>query len=105
MKRFPEVDGRAQFGFSVSHTTREPRDGEVDGTHYNFTTVEQMEKDIADGKFLESANVHGNYYGTSIEAVASVQRAGKICVLDIDAQVRSVLQSAFDCKSMAFTLL
>mmetsp|Transcript_5141 Transcript_5141/g.11219 ORF Transcript_5141/g.11219 Transcript_5141/m.11219 type:complete len:221 (+) Transcript_5141:191-853(+) len=94
MKRFPEVDGRAQFGFSVSHTTRQPREGEVDGRHYNFTTVDQMEKDIADGKFLEHANVHGNYYGTSIEAVASVQRAGKICVLDIDAQgVRNVRKS------------
>jgi guanylate kinase len=52
------------FGFSVSHTTRGPRPGEEDGVHYNFTTVEQIQKDIADGKFIEYAEVHGKYYGT-----------------------------------------
>jgi guanylate kinase len=60
MKRFPNE----QFGFSVSHTTRKPREGEVDGTHYNFTTVESIKKEIADEKFIEYAEVHGNYYGT-----------------------------------------
>jgi Guanylate kinase len=53
-----------QFGFSVSHTTRQPREGEIDGVHYNFSTVEHMKKEIDAGKFIESANVHGNYYGT-----------------------------------------
>ena len=60
MKRFPND----QLGFSVSHTTRPPRDGEKDGVHYNFTTVEQIKKDIAAGKFIEYAEVHGKYYGT-----------------------------------------
>jgi guanylate kinase len=60
MKRFPND----QFGFSVSHTTRQPREGEKDGVHYNFTTVEAIQKDIADGKFIEYAEVHGKYYGT-----------------------------------------
>ena len=60
MKRFPND----QFGFSVSHTTRAPREGEKDGVHYNFTTVEAIKKDIADGKFIEYAEVHGKYYGT-----------------------------------------
>lgn len=60
MERFPD----GQFGFSVSHTTRKPRDGEVDGQDYNFTTVEQMKKEISEGKFIEYAEVHGNYYGT-----------------------------------------
>ena len=58
-KRFPTA-----FGFSVSHTTRPPREGEVDGKHYNFTTVEQIKKDIDDGKFIEYAEVHGKYYGS-----------------------------------------
>ena len=57
------------FGFSVSHTTRAPRDGEVDGVHYNFTTVDAMKKEIAESKFIEHAEVHGNFYGTSIAAV------------------------------------
>lgn len=60
MKRFPND----QFGFSVSHTTRQPREGEVDGVHYNYTTVEKIKTDIAEGKFIEYAEVHGKYYGT-----------------------------------------
>ena len=56
--------GDDKFGFSVSHTTRQPRDGEVDGTHYNFTTVEQIKQEIADHKLIEYAEVHGKYYGT-----------------------------------------
>ena len=60
MTRFPGD----QFGFSVSHTTRPPREGEVNGVHYNFTTVEQIQADIAANKFIEYAEVHGKYYGT-----------------------------------------
>lgn len=60
MKRFPNE----QFGFSVSHTTRKPREGEVDGKHYHFTTVDEIKKEIDAGKFVEYAEVHGNYYGT-----------------------------------------
>jgi guanylate kinase len=57
MKKFPD-----SFGFSVSHTTRKPREGEVDGKHYHFTTVEDIKKEIDAGKFVEYAEVHGNYY-------------------------------------------
>jgi len=53
MKRFPN----GQFGFSVSHTTRKPREGEVDGVHYNFSTVDAMKKEIDEGKFVEYAEV------------------------------------------------
>ncbi|XP_010278968.1 PREDICTED: guanylate kinase 2-like [Nelumbo nucifera] len=92
MKDFPSM-----FGFSVSHTTRAPRDKEKDGVHYHFTERSIMEKDIRDGKFLESASVHGNLYGTSIEAVEVVADAGKRCILDIDVQgARSVRASSLD---------
>jgi guanylate kinase len=60
MRQFPD----GQLGFSVSHTTRPPREGEQDGIHYNFTTVDSIQKDIADGKFIEYAEVHGKYYGS-----------------------------------------
>ncbi|KAJ8604979.1 hypothetical protein CTAYLR_006889 [Chrysophaeum taylorii] len=87
------------FGFSVSHTTRDPRPGEVDGQHYHFTDNETMKRDIAAGLFLESACVHGNYYGTSKAAVEEVQDEGKICILDIDVQgVRRVKASTLSCK-------
>merc|ERR1740139_567054 len=57
-----EFSGR--FGFSVSHTTRQPRPGEMHGEHYNFTSVEKIKEGIADGQFIENAEVHGNVYGT-----------------------------------------
>lgn len=92
MKEFPSM-----FGFSVSHTTRAPRCMEKDGVHYHFTERSIMEKEIKDGKFLEYASVHGNLYGTSIEAVEVVTDAGKRCILDIDVQgARSVKASSLE---------
>ena len=74
------------FGFSVSHTTRDPRSGEEHGQHYYFTNWESMKRDIDEGKFIEHAIYSGNHYGTSIQAVMSVLEQGKVCVLDIDMQ-------------------
>lgn len=73
MKEFPD-----KFGFSVSHTTRKPRPGEVHTEHYHFITREEMEKQISDGKFIETACFSGNLYGTSWEAVQAVANAGKV---------------------------
>ncbi|XWS56264.1 hypothetical protein CRYUN_Cryun09bG0070900 [Craigia yunnanensis] len=92
MEEFPSM-----FGFSVSHTTRAPRAMEKNGLHYHFTERSVMEKDIKDGKFLEFASVHGNLYGTSIEAVEAVADSGKRCILDIDVQgARSVRARSLD---------
>ncbi len=65
------------FGFSVSHTTRAPRPGEEDGVHYHFAEVDTMKAEIEQGKFLESAHVHGNYYGTSKASVEDVQKPAR----------------------------
>ncbi|XP_023725450.1 guanylate kinase isoform X2 [Cryptotermes secundus] len=82
-----------KFGFSVSHTTRSPRPGEVDGKHYHFTTKEAMTEAIARGEFIESAEFSQNIYGTSKAAVHAVLSEGKVCVLDIDMQgVKKVKQ-------------
>lgn len=81
-------------GFSVSHTTRKPREGEVDGVHYHFTTREWMEEEIKAGGFLESADVHGNLYGTSLASVQEVASAGKLCILDIDVQGASQVKKS-----------
>lgn len=75
-----------KFGFSVSHTTRGPRPGEVDGRDYHFTDLETMQRGVAAGQFIEHAMVHGNMYGTSQQAVEAVQKEGRICLLDIDVQ-------------------
>ena len=72
--------------FSISTTTRKKRDGEVDGKDYYFVTKEEFEKDIKDGMFLEWANVHGNYYGTSLRPVLKALDEGKLVLFDIDVQ-------------------
>eukprot|EP00898_Chlorokybus_atmophyticus_P008692 jgi/Chlat1/8824/Chrsp91S08160 len=85
------------FGFSVSHTTRAPRGGEHDGVHYHFTTADEFRAGVGRGDFLEHAEVHGNYYGTSLAAVEDVRRRNRVCVLDIDVQGASqVRKSSLD---------
>jgi len=70
----------------VSHTSRAPREGEVDGVHYHFAERENVLAEVAAGRFLEHALVHGNVYGTSLAAVQRVSATGKACVLDVDVQ-------------------
>ncbi|KAA3673462.1 guanylate kinase [Paragonimus westermani] len=80
-----------KFAFSVSHTTRKIRTGEMDGRDYHFVNKEAMLKDIAAGKFLEHAEFAGNLYGTSRAAVESVLATGKICILDVEMEgVKSI---------------
>ena len=83
-----------KFGFSVSHTTRGPREGEENGVHYHFVEKAALEEKIAAGDMLEYAHVHSNIYGTSWAAVEDVAKTGKVCVLDIDVQgVKAVKES------------
>uniref|UniRef100_UPI00358EAE3C guanylate kinase-like isoform X1 n=3 Tax=Myxine glutinosa TaxID=7769 RepID=UPI00358EAE3C len=72
------------FGLSVSHTTRKPRLGEVNGKDYHFVTCEEMHKMIKAGEFVEHAEYATNLYGTSKRAVQSVMNKNQICLLDID---------------------
>ncbi|XP_051153993.1 guanylate kinase isoform X2 [Leptopilina boulardi] len=89
---FPET-----FGFSISHTTRKPRYNEKDGKEYYFITKEEMQRQIDQGDFLETAKYGGNIYGTSKQAVENVQLDGKICVLDIDTQgVKQIKESSLN---------
>jgi guanylate kinase len=74
----------AKFGFTVSHTTRKPREGEVNGVDYHFVSKEAMENAIERGEFIEHAQVHSNIYGTSFEAVTTVVRSNRLCILDLD---------------------
>jgi guanylate kinase len=75
-----------KFGLSVSHTSRKPRPGEVDGAHYHFVDKEHILHDIKHGdiKYIEHAEVHSNVYGTRSDAVAKVHDEGKVCLLDVD---------------------
>ena len=73
-------------GFSVSHTTRPPRPGEVEGRDYFFVSSDEFSRRRQRGDFLEWAEVHGNLYGTSRQAVTDRLAQGQDCVLDIDVQ-------------------
>jgi guanylate kinase len=83
---------------SVSYTTRAPRTGEVDGQHYHFIDVPAFRALRDKGEFLEWAEVHSNYYGTSKRWLEEQMRAGRDILLEIDwqgaQQVRKVFPKA-----------
>lgn len=72
--------------YSTSMTTRQPREGEVDGVDYFFTNKEQFEKAIANGELLEWAEFVGNYYGTPLKEVNRLREEGKNVILEIEVQ-------------------
>jgi guanylate kinase len=80
---FQNIDN---YYFSISTTTRDPRVGEQEGVDYFFVTKAQFEEQIEQGLFLEWANVHGNYYGTSIVPINEALKKNKLVIFDIDVQ-------------------
>lgn len=74
------------ISLSISTTTRAPRPGEVNGREYHFTTAEEFLKARERGEFLESAEVHGNYYGTSKKWIEETMSRGGDVLLEIDWQ-------------------
>jgi guanylate kinase len=72
--------------FSISYTTRTPRPQERDGVDYNFISRQDFEARVAQGEFLEHADVFGNYYGTHCSALDRARSEGKDLLLDIDVQ-------------------
>ena len=92
--------------FSVSCTTRDPREGETEGVDYHFVSPDEFLRRRAAGEFLESAEVHGNWYGTLLEEVETRILAGIDVLLDIDVQgarqVRSNLAGTALASSATF---
>ena len=72
--------------YSVSMTTREKREGEVDGVDYYFVSKEEFQKRRKEGKFLETAEFVGNYYGTPLDKVNDQLDAGNEVVLEIEVE-------------------
>ena len=81
--------------FSISSTTRAPRQGETDGVNYYFTSEDEFKKGIDADEFLEWACVHSNYYGTSLKPVLKALEEGKIAIFDIDVQGFNIAKSKF----------
>ena len=83
---------------AVSHTTRQAREGEINGKHYHFISADEFLNDVHENKFLEHANVFGNHYGTSKAAVDVLLEKGVDVILEIDwqgaNQVRKLMPEA-----------
>jgi guanylate kinase len=86
---------------SVSHTTRAPREGEVDGVNYHFVDKDTFEAMVEDSEFIEYATVFGNMYGTSRQHIQEQLLKGKDVILEIDWQgARQIRQLMPDCRSV-----
>jgi guanylate kinase len=95
---------RDDLGYSVSCTTRQPRPGEVDGRDYYFLSRSEFARRRAQGEFAESAEVHGNLYGTLRSEVERVLASGRHVVMDIDVQGATQFVRAFPQSATIFVL-
>jgi len=85
----------AKLALSVSHTTRPARPGEEDGKHYHFVSVADYEQMVANGEFVEHAQVFDHFYGTSHAAITTKLSAGFDVLLDIDWQGARQVRDGF----------
>ena len=85
-----------RFGFSITCTTRQPRPGEVHGKDYYFLSKDGFLKLREEGKLLEWAEVHGNFYGTPEKSVRDVMESGRIPVMTIDVKGAAAVRRIFD---------
>jgi guanylate kinase len=83
------------IAYSVSHTTRRPRDGEAEGKHYHFVTRKDFEKMIDEHQFVEWAHVYGHLYGTSYSSMESELSSGEDLLLDLDIQGAEAIKRHF----------
>lgn len=98
------LERRGDLGYSVSCTTRAPRDGEVDGRDYRFLSREAFETAVSRGEFAEWAEVHGNLYGTLRTEVERVLGTGRHVLMDIDVQGARQFHTAFPQTVLVFVL-
>ncbi|MBD5626965.1 MULTISPECIES: guanylate kinase [unclassified Desulfovibrio] len=98
---------RAEFpaiGYSVSCTTRAPREGEVNGRDYTFLSRPDFERRRAAGEFAEWAEVHGNLYGTPLAPVEAMLAEGRDALFDIDVQGAAQLKLNLEAATFVFIL-
>jgi len=92
------------ISFSISYTTRNPRQGEFDGIDYHFVTQNRFEEMVSADAFLEWARVYGNFYGTSKSEVLSRLEMGEDVLLDIDVQGARQVRRLFPEAILIFLL-
>lgn len=95
------ISSDGNIAFSVSATTRKPRESEKDGIHYHFMTEAQFDKAISENAFLEHAVVHDHRYGTLKKPVIEAIEEGRDILLDIDSQgALNVMKQIRECVSI-----
>lgn len=97
------TDKNPDINISVSATTRQPREGEIDGVNYFFLTNSQFEHRIESGEFYEYANNYGNYYGTPRQFVEDKIAAGEDVILEID--IKGALQVKQNCPDAVYIFI
>jgi guanylate kinase len=98
------LERRSDVGYSISCTTRRPRAGEQDGRDYHFLTPEAFRARRKAGEFAESAEVHGQWYGTLRSEIDRVLSQGKHVIMDIDVQGAAQLSRAFPQSVLVFVM-
>jgi guanylate kinase len=98
------LETRSDVGYSISCTTRAPRKGEEHGRDYFFLSTEEFESRRQLGEFAESAEVHGQWYGTLRGEIARVLASGRHVIMDIDVQGAAQLQRAYPQAVFVFVL-
>ena len=91
--------------FSISHTTRPMRPGEVDGRDYHFVSTHEFQSMVERGEFAEHAYVHGNRYGTAMAPVESALAAGRDMIFDVDWQGGAALSARWPDDSLKIFIL
>ncbi len=98
------LQSEVDLSLSVSYTTRAPRPEEVDGRDYHFVSREGFEERLKQGEFLESAQVYGNFYGTSKTWINEALRASRDILLEIDSQGARQVREVFPASVSIFVL-
>uniref|UniRef100_A0A3Q0RIU9 MAGUK p55 scaffold protein 3 n=1 Tax=Amphilophus citrinellus TaxID=61819 RepID=A0A3Q0RIU9_AMPCI len=83
-----------RYAVAVPHTTRPKKPHEKDGVEYHFVTKQQFDADVLNNKFIEHGEYKENQYGTSIEAIRSVQAKNKMCIVDVQPEALKRLRTA-----------
>ena len=99
-----EKDEELKIVYSVSMTTRQPREGEIEGVNYFFVTPQEFQEAVANGEMLEYARYAGNFYGTPRSFVEQEREKGNNVLLEIEVQgAKQVMEKAKDCVSIFIT--
>ena len=96
--------GMDSIAYSVSHTTRKPRGREKEGVHYHFVEKDTFNKMIADGQFVEWAEIYDNFYGTSFSSLDEQTSQGLDVLLDLDHQGANNIRRHYEDSVLIYVL-